>query len=141
MGRLRSVFASWQAWALLSALFAAMTTIFAKVGVQRIDADLATLIRVLIILVLVATLVLVPLFAPGFEGELLDLTVTLSQILFPILILLGITGIVVGVLNSNDRFAAFAISPFFWNVAIIAVLVLLAPAFHGDNRSQSWPAR
>jgi putative peptidoglycan lipid II flippase len=78
--------------------------------------------------------VLVPIFAPGFEGELLDLTVTLSQILFPILILLGITGIVVGVLNSNDRFAAFAISPFFWNVAIITVLVLLAPAFSEEDQ-------
>jgi putative peptidoglycan lipid II flippase len=77
--------------------------------------------------------VLVPIFAPGFEGELLDLTVTLAQILFPILILLGITGIVVGVLNSNDRFAAFAISPFFWNVAIIAVLVALAPTFSEED--------
>jgi putative peptidoglycan lipid II flippase len=78
--------------------------------------------------------VLVPIFAPGFEGELLDLTVTLSQILFPILILLGITGIVVGVLNSDDRFAAFAISPFFWNVAIIIVLVALAPAFSEEDQ-------
>src|SRR4029453_5542895 len=33
-----------------------------------------------------------------------------------------------------DRFAAFAISPFFWNVVIIAVLVLLEPAFHGNDR-------
>ena len=41
---------------------------------------------------------------------------------------------VVGVLNSYDRFAAFAISPFFWNVVIIAVLVLLEPAFHGNDR-------
>jgi putative peptidoglycan lipid II flippase len=78
--------------------------------------------------------VVVPIFAPGFSGEILDLTVTLSQILFPILIMLGATGMVVGVLNSYDRFAAFAISPFFWNVAIIAVLVLLAPAFHGNDR-------
>jgi len=78
--------------------------------------------------------VLVPLLAPGFEGELLDLTVTLSQILFPILILLGITGMVVGVLNSYDRFAAFAISPFFWNVAIIAVLVALAPQFSEEDQ-------
>ena len=75
-----------------------------------------------------------PIFAPGFSGEILDLTVTLSQILFPILILLGATGMVVGVLNSYDRFAAFAISPFFWNVVIIAVLVLLEPAFHGNDR-------
>jgi len=85
------------------------------------------------IFVLAAPL-LVPIFAPGFEGELLDLTVTLAQILFPILILLGITGIVVGILNSDGRFAAFAVSPFFWNVAIITVLVLLAPAFSGDDR-------
>ena len=41
---------------------------------------------------------------------------------------------VVGILNSYDRFGAFAISPFFWNVAIIAVLVALAPAFHGDDQ-------
>ncbi len=84
-------------------------------------------------LFVLAAPVLVPLFAPGFEGELLDLTVTLSQILFPILILLGITGMVVGILNSDGRFAAFAISPFFWNVAIIGVLVALAPTFSEED--------
>jgi putative peptidoglycan lipid II flippase len=78
--------------------------------------------------------VIMPLFAPGFEGEILDLTVTLSQVLFPVLILLGVSGIVVGILNSYDRFGAFAIAPFFWNVTIIVVLVLVAPAFHGNNR-------
>ena len=40
---------------------------------------------------------------------------------------------VVGILNSYDRFGVFAISPFFWNVAIIAVLVGLAPAFPDDE--------
>src|SRR6478672_1055428 len=75
---------------------------------------------------------LMPLFAPGFEGEIKDLTIALSRILFPILILLGTTGMVVGILNSYDRFGAFAISPFFWNVAIIVVLVALAPLFHGQ---------
>lgn len=72
--------------------------------------------------------------APGFEGRLLDLTIALSRLLFPILVLLGVSGLVVGVLNSYDRFAAFAISPLFWNVAIIAVLVGLVPAFpKGDE--------
>jgi putative peptidoglycan lipid II flippase len=83
--------------------------------------------------VLLAPLVM-PLFAPGFEGEILDLTVTLSQVLFPILILLGVSGVVVGILNSYDRFGAFAISPLFWNLTIIAVVILLVPAFHGQNR-------
>jgi putative peptidoglycan lipid II flippase len=78
--------------------------------------------------------VVMPLFAPGFEGEILDLTVTLSQVLFPILVLLGISGIVVGILNSYDRFGAFAIAPLFWNLTIIAVLVVVEPLFDGRDR-------
>jgi len=78
--------------------------------------------------------VVMPIFAPGFEGEILDLTVTLSQVMFPILILLGISGVVVGILNSYDRFGAFAISPLFWNLTIILVLVVLEPRFHGQDK-------
>ena len=78
--------------------------------------------------------VVMPLFAPGFKGEILDLTVTLSQVLFPILIMLGVSGVVVGILNSYDRFGAFAISPLFWNLTIILVLVVLEPMFHGQNK-------
>jgi transporter family protein len=40
---------NWLAWALLSAAFAALTAIFAKVGVQGVDSDLATLVRTLVI--------------------------------------------------------------------------------------------
>jgi len=39
----------WQVWALLAAVFAALTAIFAKVGVENIDSDFATLIRTVII--------------------------------------------------------------------------------------------
>jgi len=77
---------------------------------------------------------LMPIFAPGLKGEIRDLMIVLSQLLFPILILLGVTGLVVGVLNSYDRFGAFAISPLFWNLTIIAVLVALAPSFSGDDQ-------
>jgi len=52
-----SALASWQFWAILSAVFAALTAIFAKVGVAQINADLATLIRTLVILAVVAGLV------------------------------------------------------------------------------------
>src|SRR5262249_18095614 len=83
---------------------------------------------------ILAAPVIMPIFAPGFRGMIKQLAIDLSQILFPILVMLGATGMVVGVLNSYDRFAAFAISPFFWNVAIIAVLVALAPAFPEDKR-------
>ncbi|MFH3991225.1 EamA family transporter, partial [Acinetobacter baumannii] len=43
--------ASWAFWALLSALFAALTAIFAKIGLDRVDSDFATFIRTLVILV------------------------------------------------------------------------------------------
>jgi transporter family protein len=42
---------AWMVWALLSAVFAALTAIFAKVGVASIDPDLATCIRTVVILV------------------------------------------------------------------------------------------
>ncbi len=78
--------------------------------------------------------VLMPLFVPASDETVTDLTVSLSRVLFPILVLLGVSGMVVGILNSYDRFAAFAVAPFFWNVAIIVVLVGLAPAFpEGDE--------
>ena len=85
------------------------------------------------ILILAAPLIM-PLLAPGFEGRLEDLTIALSQLLFPILVLLGLSGLVVGVLASYDRFAAFALAPFFWNLAIIAVLIGLAPVFAEEDR-------
>jgi bacterial/archaeal transporter family protein len=52
-----SAIGSWQFWAVLSAVFAALTAIFAKVGVSAINADLATLIRAAIILCVLIMLV------------------------------------------------------------------------------------
>jgi transporter family protein len=42
---------TWIYWAVLSAVFAALTAIFAKVGVQSVNADLATLIRTIVIVI------------------------------------------------------------------------------------------
>lgn len=50
---------SWQIWALLSAFFAALTAILAKIGVGPVNPDLATLIRTAVILLLAGVLVLV----------------------------------------------------------------------------------
>lgn len=50
---------NWFLWAALSAVFAALTTIFAKIGVQGVDADLATLIRTVIILLVLSVFVAV----------------------------------------------------------------------------------
>jgi transporter family protein len=49
---------SWQFWAVLSALFAALTAIFAKVGVENIGSDLATFIRTLVVIVLLGAILI-----------------------------------------------------------------------------------
>jgi transporter family protein len=49
---------SWQFWAVLSAVFAALTAIFAKAGVADVPADLATFIRTVIILALLGLILL-----------------------------------------------------------------------------------
>ena len=54
---MRTMLSSWQMWALLSAGFAALTAVFAKVGVDNINSDYATLIRTIVILGVAALIV------------------------------------------------------------------------------------
>jgi transporter family protein len=51
------VLASWLPWALLSAVFAALTAIFAKVGLEGIDSDYATLLRTVVIVLTLGALI------------------------------------------------------------------------------------
>jgi len=48
---------NWVVWALLSAIFAALTAIFAKVGLEGIDSDYATLLRTTVILIVLAMMI------------------------------------------------------------------------------------
>ncbi|MBN9233462.1 MULTISPECIES: EamA family transporter [Phyllobacteriaceae] len=55
---MNSALSSWQFWALSSAAFAALTAIFAKVGIENINSDFATLIRTVVILLVLAAIVM-----------------------------------------------------------------------------------
>ncbi|MDB6025243.1 MAG: protein of unknown function transrane [Verrucomicrobiales bacterium] len=48
---------TWLYWALLSAVFAALTAIFAKIGIQGVDSDFATLVRTMIVIVVLSVFV------------------------------------------------------------------------------------
>lgn len=48
---------NWVAWALLSAVFAALTAIFAKIGLEGVDSDFATLVRTFVIVIVLSALV------------------------------------------------------------------------------------
>jgi putative peptidoglycan lipid II flippase len=79
--------------------------------------------------------VIMPIFTgPEFSPALDALTVGLSRVLFPIVILLGLNGLLVGVLNANDHFAIPAISPLVWNLVIIVAMVALTPLFEGPDQ-------
>jgi transporter family protein len=58
----------WWIYALLSALFAALTAIFAKIGIKGVDTDLATAIRTVVILLIAWAIVLVKGAGNGIGG-------------------------------------------------------------------------
>ena len=53
--------------------------------------------------------------------------------LFPIVVLLGLSGVIVGILNTYDHFTVPALTPVFWNLAIIAGLVIGVPRVESEN--------
>ena len=75
--------------------------------------------------ILAAPLLMRPFGDPGGD---FDLAVGLSRVLFPIVVLLGLSGIVVGILNTYHHFALPALAPVAWNLVIILGLVLGVPA-------------
>jgi putative peptidoglycan lipid II flippase len=78
---------------------------------------------------------IMPIFTgPTFTPALDMLTVGLAQVLFPVVLLLGLSGLLVGILQSYDHFTIQAVSPAIWNLVIVVLLVLLHPRFHGDDQ-------
>ena len=63
---------------------------------------------------------LVPLLVPGFEGEMLDLTVDLTRIMLLSPIFLGLSSVFQGVENSHKKFLGIALAPIVYNLSIIA---------------------
>jgi putative peptidoglycan lipid II flippase len=128
--------------AALSAAFVPVFTDLLQKGRKKEALRLAsTLFWILLIglgaisafFILAAGLIM-PVFAgPEFSGADVMLLVGLSQVLFPVILLLGLTGLIVGILQSYDHFTVQAIAPAVWNLVIIVLLVALAPHFHGKD--------
>ncbi len=75
----------------------------------------------------------VPLFTGDLHGSTVALTVGLSRVLFPVVLLLSLTGLLVGILQAYDEFTVAALAPLVWNLVILFLLVLLHSRFHGEN--------
>ncbi len=86
---------------------------------------LATLAAVLLVLAPVVMRVI----APGFEGEQLEQSITLTRIMLLSPIFLAMGSVATSVLNAGGRFAASAIAPSVYNLAIIGGALILTPTF------------
>jgi putative peptidoglycan lipid II flippase len=126
--------------AALSAAFVPVFTDLLAQGRKREAFRLASTLFWIMLIVLgtvtaiavLAAGLIMPLFTgPTFNGPLNALTVGLSQILFPVILILGLAGLLVGVLQSYEHFTIPAISPAVWNLVIIVLVVILRPHFPG----------
>ena len=66
---------------------------------------------------------MISVLAPGFEGDVRDLTIRLVAIMFPGMGLLVVSAWCLGVLNSHRRFFLSYVAPVLWNIAMIAALL------------------
>lgn len=75
---------------------------------------------------------LVTLIAPGFrvDPQKMALTISLTRTMFPYLLFIGLTALMMGILNSLGHFATPAFSPALLNLSIIASLLFVAPRLH-----------
>jgi putative peptidoglycan lipid II flippase len=117
----------------ISPAFVPVFTELLEKGDKRRAWRVASSLFWLVLLILGGLTALSILLAPwiirpfGDPGGDFDLAVGLSRVLFPIVTLLGVSGIVVGILNSYDEFTIPALMPIFWNAAIIVGLVVGVP--------------
>ncbi|TME10912.1 MAG: murein biosynthesis integral membrane protein MurJ [Chloroflexi bacterium] len=95
----------------------------------HIVSTIASLMTVgLVILASVAWLaapVLVPLIAPGFAGEQLQQTIELTRLMLLAPMFLALGGVATSALNAHNRFAASALAPIVYNLAIIGAALIL----------------
>jgi putative peptidoglycan lipid II flippase len=104
---------AWSVFSLMAALLGAMTLLFMVLAGPIMSA-----------------------VTPGFDNapELRHLTIEMSRIMFPVVLLLALSGVTVGMLNSLGHFSVPALTPVIWNLIILAGLVGLRHSFSGDDQ-------
>jgi putative peptidoglycan lipid II flippase len=128
------------------AVSAAFVPVFTDLLEQRRRKEAFQLASTLFFVILVALgtitaafVIAAPVVMPLFTGHeftpfLKHLTAGLSQVLFPIVVLLGLNGLTLGILYAYDEFTIPGLAPLAWNVVIIVLLLALRPLFHGAHQ-------
>jgi len=97
----------------------------------RLANNIINLLGLAMMVLLVLGIIFAPwimkLATPGFSGEKLQQTIALTRIMFLSPLLLGLSSVLGGILQSMKRFFAYSMSPLFYNLGIIAGAYFLAP--------------
>jgi putative peptidoglycan lipid II flippase len=125
--------------AALSGAFVPVFSDLIEKGDRKRAWRVASTIFWLVLLVLGGLTALFILLAPilikpfGLAPDNFDLAVGLSRVLFPIVVMLGLSGVIVGILNTHDHFTVPALTPVAWNLAIILGLWLGVPRVSSES--------
>jgi putative peptidoglycan lipid II flippase len=88
----------------------------------------------LVVIAMVATpWIVTPFLDSTFTQEQVELTIQLARLLMPIVLILALSGVTVGILNTHHRFGAAALAPVLWNAVILLSLVLAVYATDDDT--------
>ena len=123
------------AGALSSALIPVVSSVFATDGDQRAWRIVSTVTNLMLIglailglVVLIGADWIVPTFTAGFDASTMARTIELTRIMVLSPIFLSLGAVATSVLNARGRFAAAAVAPSVYNLAIIGAALTLAPA-------------
>lgn len=130
-----------------SALSAAFVPVFARMDeldekerAWRLASSFVSLILLILGPITILTMVGAPWIVglligdQNFSSETVQLTIDLTRILMPIVVLMGLSGLVVGILNAYGHFTAPALAPIAWNAVILLGLLALTPFVSDDAK-------
>ncbi len=122
------------------ALSAGFVPVFTETYTQKGKTSLWELMRIISILLFLISLflailgiifapLLVRIIAPGFIHlpDKLELTISLTRVIFPYIIFIGLAAVGMGALNSLRHFTIPAFSPAFFNLALISFMIFVCP--------------
>ena len=116
------------------------TALEVRLLVAHVSGTLGILLLGITLLAIIGATPLVTVFAPGFRGDeaKFALTAEMLRITFPYLLLISLTALAGGILNTYGRFAVPAVTPVWLNLSLIGAAFYLAPLFEPGVMGLAW---
>ena len=134
------------------ALSAAFIPLYSEIGVKKgrqaqihfglnVLSILTTFLMILSALGIIFSPIIVKLLAPGFDAQTYGLTLHLIRIIFPYLLLIGLSSTLISILNAHDYFFIPGLSSAFLNIGMIGSLglfIILRPDSSIEEQATIW---